>query len=317
MRDESTGPDRRGRPLSLQTQLDELVELAEQGVAAAPRGTGPEPLGRPSPAGGPRRRGGEAGSGLHPVEAGRGPVSRRSSTVADDQGVDRRTDEQLWKRYQKARRAFNRRRARTSPTWTGNGSPRGPGESWPRRPGTPRRLRGIGRRQRPLPRPDGRVEGRRARAPRGPTTRCGPRFRGARTGSSPATQQALRRPGRRVRRRRRGQEAAAGGGRRSTSRIGRRPRRPCATSRSAGRRRQGAPREIRTLEGAAARGSRSGSPRRRRTVAPQRPGNTGRASSSSGPGRTVRGAGREAESSGGPEAQASDRPAHAGHPVAQ
>ena len=62
-------------------------------------------------------------------------------------GVDRKTDDALWKRFSKARDTFNRRAARTSPTWTGSARrPRSASRSWSRRPRRcPSRTTGVRR----------------------------------------------------------------------------------------------------------------------------------------------------------------------------
>ena len=104
-------------------------------------------------------------------------------------GLDRKTDDALWKRYSAAREAFNRRRGiafRRPRPRTGR-SPAGQGDvvRTCRRAG---RLHRLGPDRRGVPRPAGAVESRRAVQARTSTTRCGRGSRPPRTPSSrPAT----------------------------------------------------------------------------------------------------------------------------------
>ncbi|EUA16719.1 hypothetical protein I553_1702 [Mycobacterium xenopi 4042] len=80
-------------------------------------------------------------------------------------GVDRKTDDALWKRYAAAREMFNRRRDRISPSWTGNApGPRHQGAAVSARRRT-RRIDGLEHHQRGVPQIAGRMEaaGRAAR----------------------------------------------------------------------------------------------------------------------------------------------------------
>ena len=154
-----------------------------------------------------------AGRRGHPVEAGRRPVQDHPRRVAHHprhRPQDRRAAVEAL--LQGARGVQPPPRARTSPTSTGSGPARRPARrSWSPRPRSwP--IRGLGTDRRPVPGPDGRVEGRRPRpegrrrhalaaVPRRPGRLLRP------------AQRLLLRAGRGVRGQRRGQEGAARRGR--------------------------------------------------------------------------------------------------------